>query len=428
MVILFCDRCGQRITETEQKAGRVQINSEGIAICAKCTEAQAAARPPQDVRAGEAASRPTGAVLRPSATLHAERGARHTGRSPSTAGTSSSTKTVLIALAVVVASAIAITCAVVVPSRESTAGTQAAKANPPKGDAVVAQKSTAPSPSGGRTPAAVAAPRSTGVSPVAEPSSPKPAAPTPPKQEDAYDPRGEVAASLLAQAQAFLKANPDDVWTYRDKLETLKERYAGTAGGKEAARLFAEIKLPEVDPATNPMPPAESAWVRAVQVLPLVDPAKNRQNGNWSMAGCVLRSDKSMWARLALPYLLPEEYDLRLTFARVDDTDCLLVVLARRGRPFIFSVGGANNMGCSFETIKESRRDILPTKLSRPGVLSNNRRYQLVIQVRNKCLRAHLDGKPIVGCQVDDEGLSLAPELTTPRPNQLGLATWNSVS
>jgi hypothetical protein len=133
-----------------------------------------------------------------------------------------------------------------------------------------------------------------------------------------------------------------------------------------------------------------------------------------------------MWAQIALPYLLPEEYDLRLTCARVEHDDCLLIVLARRGRPFIFSIGSGNKH-CSLETVREKRKDVLPTKLVRPGVLTNGQRTQLVVQVRSQCLRAYVNGKPIVGCQVDDDGLSLASELQTPQANQLGLCTWNSV-
>jgi len=441
MVILYCDRCGQRITAAEQQSGQVQIDAEGVAICAKCAAAPPPRRSTQNVTVGEARREPTGPARRPSPAPQAERSARHTGRSAPAVGTPSSNKMIMIAVGVVVALAVGITVVLLSSGRDSAGNMQASNAS--SNAAATAQPATVsgaappvspkelaayPLPQGNRPassqPATPAPPAPTPGAPALSPA----AAPaTPAKQEDTYDPRSEVAASMLAQAQAFNKANPDDVWAYRDKLDQIKERYAGTQGGKEAARLLSEIKLPEVDPATNPAPPAETAWANAVQVLPLTDPAKGRQNGNWSMTGGVLRSDKSMWARLALPYLLPEEYDLRLTFVRTESDDCLLVVLARRGRPFIFSIAGANNMGCSFETIKERRRDVLPTKISRPGMLANNQRYQLVIQVRNKCLRAHLNGKPVVGCQVDDEGLSLAPELTTPRPNQLGLATWNSV-
>jgi hypothetical protein len=66
-------------------------------------------------------------------------------------------------------------------------------------------------------------------------------APPPPEE---YDPRAAVAASLLAQAQAYLKSNPDDPWGYKEKLEELKAGYARTPPAAEATRLLSELKLP----------------------------------------------------------------------------------------------------------------------------------------------------------------------------------------
>jgi len=75
----------------------------------------------------------------------------------------------------------------------------------------------------------------------------------------------------------------------------------------------------------------------------------------------------------------------------------------------------------------ESRRDSLPTKLERNNIITNGQKHQLVILVRSKTLRAFFDGKPLAGCQVDDDGLSLDAARMTPKPNQVGLATWDSV-
>lgn len=161
-------------------------------------------------------------------------------------------------------------------------------------------------------------------------------------------------------------------------------------------------------------------------MLAKVDPAKDGLGGNWSLNNGNVRSDKSMWAKLGVPYALPEEYDLRLTFTR-HDNDCLLIVLARRGKPFIFSIG-SGNANASFEDIREKRKDVVPTKMSpRQGLISNGARQQVVVQVRRGCLRGYLNGKLLVGCQVDDDGLSLNPQLVMPQSNQIGLMTWDSV-
>jgi hypothetical protein len=432
MVIFYCERCGRRIPDADREEGRTQTDAEGNLICAACAAA-AGARPspatgivPASSAIGSGRASATGPVPRPSTATHAERPGKATSRTPSGAKKPSSVAVVVV-LGVVVGGGAAVVALLFSQGREEATPAALAKTNAPEAPAAPAKASSPPTATVPRT---VAVPQPAPPRPAVggQPSAPAATVPAAaaPKTQDVFDPRGEAAASLLTQAQAFQKANPEDVWAYKDKLDVIKERYGGTASAAEAVRLLADIKLPEPDPATNPVPPPETAWAGATQVLPLVNPSKGRQNGNWSMSGGVLRSDKSMWARLALPYTLPDEYDLRVTFSRVDNWDCLLVVLGRKGRPFIFSVG-SGNQNCSFETVKESRRDSLPTKTVKPNLYPNNQRCQIVIQVRSKCLRAHLNGKPIVGCQVEDEGLSLTPELTTPRPNQLGLCTWNSV-
>ena len=242
--------------------------------------------------------------------------------------------------------------------------------------------------------------------------------------EDDYDPRKETSNLMLKQAKAWFEKNSGDVYGYKEKLQTLKDRYNGTPAANEAAQIIPTLKLPPVDPNTNPDLTPEADWANATQILQSVDPGKDRINSNWSYQNGVLKSDQSMWARIGFPYTLPDEYDLRLTFMRPPNGgDCLLIILARRGHPFIFSIGSGNR-NCSFEDIREKAKDFFPTKTQRDMIFTNNNAQQIVIQVRNQCLRGYLNGKPIVGCQVDDDGLNLAKEMQLPTPNQLGLASW----
>jgi hypothetical protein len=231
----------------------------------------------------------------------------------------------------------------------------------------------------------------------------------------------------LVQAKGYRTANGSDLFGYREKLEYIRANFSGTKAAQEAAVLLEnDAKLPELPAERNPQPPADDAWANAVQLLPAVDAGKDRVSGWWKMENGRLRSDKAMWAMIGLPYTPPEEYDVRLIFERTDNDDCLLVILSRRGKPFIFSIGSGNK-SCSFETIRESQADILPTKTIKPNLFPNRQRVEVVIVVRSQCLRAYLNGKAIVGCQVADDGLSLHPSLKLPKAGQIGLATWNSV-
>jgi type IV secretory pathway VirB10-like protein len=89
-----------------------------------------------------------------------------------------------------------------------------------------------------------------------EPKPPEAKAPEP-KPPDEYDPRAAVAASLLEQAKAYLRAHPEDPAGYRDKLADLTGRYARTPAAEEAARLVAGLKIPE-KPTVGDLPRSEA--------------------------------------------------------------------------------------------------------------------------------------------------------------------------
>jgi hypothetical protein len=423
--IYFCDQCGQRVSPSDLDGGAAKVISEGHALCPRCVKPSRSSGPSPTVQ--EARRRDSRATI-PAATRGTRAGV--SARPSLSKDLAKPAGMPLVWMAVLGGACGIIGLAIAFVLLRPTPKEAAEK--PKENRSPVVRKAAAPAPVPTPTyPAGVSGtPAADPVAPVREP--PRPTAPSAPttkteeKAADVYDPRAEVAISLLAQAQSFIRANPDEVFAYRDKLVQLTENYKGTAPAEQAAQLLTGIKLPETDPATNPAPTPDSAWAKAVQVLPAEISGYKALKGNWKAENGVLRSDRSMWAIAALPYLLPEEYDLRLTFARVENVDCLLVVLARRGKPFIFSIG-SGNQHCSLETIREKRKDVLPTKSVRPGILVNGQRTQVIIQVRSECLRAYLNGKPLVGCQVDDEGISLSSELAMPQGNQVGLETWNSV-
>lgn len=426
--VVYCDRCGNLVAPGDVDAGNALVGDAG-AICSGCLNAL----PPDERDATEA--RLFGAGVAPAAPTRAaskRRAARSSGgsqrsrtqaaRSPTKAGRLGSQGKVFAAAS---AGGLVLGVIVVVLLR-SGGGERPGRAprRTPRSAPVV----TPPRREDRQDAVAPHAPAATRPPVVTEPA---PAPPEPPaaKPEPSVDDRiqNDIAKWKLSQAKSHHKANLNDVVTFREKLERLHQDYAGTKAAEEAARLLEEVKLPELSPERDPKPPGDEAWAKAVRVLQSVDPDTDRLKGSWRMDGGRLRSDKGMWAKIGLPYLLPDEYDVRVTFERAENADCLLVILARGGRPFIFSIGGNSNTGCSFEDIKESGPDVYPTKITRAGVLPRDGRHTAVILVRKKCLRAYVDGRPMVGCQVDDDGLSLPSELRAARPGQLGLATWNTV-
>jgi len=428
--IYYCERCGLRIPPADFQNQRAQIVNETEAICAVCSQ-RGDAMVSAPVSTPSAGSQPVIHAAAHHDTAQSGKTARRNTAAHTRGNSHGAPATPLpwkSALAGAVVFGVLLGAFALSRSKKPDATAELKPAVENKRESVptkVAEKKPEPPRVAPAPVAVVNPPRETPPSP--QPAEPKvavrPAPPTPPV--DDYDPRKAVADSMLAQAKEFQKKNPEDVFGYRDKLQFLIERYRSTAAGEEATKLIAEIKLPAFDPDLHPEFTAETEWAKSVSLLGSVDPKKDALAGNWSLNNGNVRSDKSMWSKLGLPYTLPEEYDLRLTFTR-HDNDCLLIVLARRGKPFIFSIG-SGNAHVSFEDVREKRKDVVPTKMSRGGLFSNGARQQVVVQVRRACLRGYLNGKLMVGCQVDDDGLSLNPQLQMPQPNQIGLMTWDSV-
>jgi serine/threonine protein kinase len=77
--------------------------------------------------------------------------------------------------------------------------------------------------------------------------------------------------------------------------------------------------------------PAAAPAGSAVDLLALVDPAKDAVDGTWTRDASGLRSAAGEHVRLQLPYLPPDEYDLRVSLTRGSSADGLAFGLARGG-------------------------------------------------------------------------------------------------
>ncbi|MCY3018717.1 MAG: protein kinase [Planctomycetota bacterium] len=107
--------------------------------------------------------------------------------------------------------------------------------------------------------------------PTTHASSTKPAAPspsaglgqTPPSlvNNEIESVRNERAARLLEGANDWFKAHPQDPWGYRERLNALTSTYRSSPAGAEAAKIVAELALPEGE-----LPPDSSVWHRGWEI------------------------------------------------------------------------------------------------------------------------------------------------------------------
>jgi len=268
--IFYCERCGLRIPPADFQNQSASLVNESEAICAACSNRPAETVPVQaprpktgpQVLPNLSANPPSDSVppAGPSASI-AKSSRRNTaahGRQHSQPAAGGLPWKSALAGAVVFGALLG--AFALSRSKKADPVEEATKSVEPKRE-IVANKPVEKKPEPMRvTPPTVAptvatTPRETVPTQPETKAVAKPVAPV-----DDYDPRKAVADSLLAQAKDYQKKNAEDVFTYRDKLQWLIERYRGTAAGDEAAKLIVEIKLPAFDPELHPEPTADAEW------------------------------------------------------------------------------------------------------------------------------------------------------------------------
>jgi hypothetical protein len=130
----------------------------------------------------------------------------------------------------------------------------------------------------------------------------------------------------------------------------------------------------------------------AVNLLALVDTGRDGCAGTWAPAGGGVACEAGPYATLQLPFALPEEYDLAVSFTRVEGSGPVALLLTAGGRAFGFSVDTRGE--ARFERVNGKVSQDNPTVV--PVAVSNGRAYTVTVQVRKEVVRALLDGKVLV--------------------------------
>ena len=284
MVIFFCDKCGLRIPQKDFVTGKARKAEETKALCGQCASGGEAApadaakshqvlrdskpgvRPAGRQTPGQGGERKTGPAVRDSklgitpaareAGAVARAGKAHLAAPAAPASISRN----LVFAGVGVVAVFGVLLAVLLSGKPGAAPREKAKHAATEGPSVPRLVAQVPAPGTAPSAGTEASPRESVKESARAPES------------EAYDPRANVAASLLLQAKQYLASRPDDPWGYREKLEQLKMGYARTPGGDEAVRLLADLKLPE-----KPAPPAEGTPSAAeAAVLDRLDYADDR--------------------------------------------------------------------------------------------------------------------------------------------------------
>ncbi len=173
--------------------------------------------------------------------------------------------------------------------------------------------------------------------------------------------------------------------------------------------------------ASNSITPSANGPV--VDLLAQIDPAKDSSDGKWAMAnGALQNTGGKSTSCLALPYLPPEEYDLRVAFERTEGETPITFLLTGHGKAFGFALDVKGE--ARFERVGGKIAKDNPT--TAPVVISNNHRYVVTIQIRKDSITALLDDKPVTTWKTDFKDLSRYAIWKMPDEKLCGLGVNNA--
>jgi len=143
----------------------------------------------------------------------------------------------------------------------------------------------------------------------------------------------------------------------------------------------------------------EEATTGAIDLLHLIDVKKDQAIGEWTFEGATLVSPQLEWARCAIPYVPPDEYDLTVVFTRVSGGDCVSVGLARGSATFAAVIDAHPPEGmAAFDLLDGTIIEKNPATVKGPFI-TTGKAMTAVYSVRKSGVTVSLDGKPILSFQ-----------------------------
>ncbi|HLY08438.1 MAG TPA: protein kinase [Planctomycetota bacterium] len=224
--------------------------------------------------------------------------------------------------------------------------------------------------------------------------------------------------SELAKADGLLNSSRADqaLVLYTQLLDRERGNERAEAGRKKALE---QLQIHAVPPPKSPPP---DPWKLAVNLLPAVNLDVDVISGKWVREEGALVSREGKPARIQVPYHPPEEYDVRIVFARQAANFCVNLILSRQGQGFTLVMHRDGVFG--FERLLGSDFQRNATTGRFDTTLQLNQRYTVTVEVRRSGIKAFCNNQPVTSLNGYD-GLTMNPDWRLPDPAALGLGTWD---
>ncbi|HEX7900680.1 MAG TPA: protein kinase [Planctomycetota bacterium] len=208
-----------------------------------------------------------------------------------------------------------------------------------------------------------------------------------------------------------------------EQRKTVMERIRQIEKEAETARVI--LREPGATPPAPPSggAPSEDAWKNAINLFGHLDPQRHTVAGGWALLEGRLVSDRTPYARLEIPYNVPDEYDLRAVFTRQGGSDAVVLLLAAGARGCAFVLGGEDNQAIGFAEIAGDPSAAL---IRGERVLDNDRSYTAVVQVRRTGLRAFLDGREVAARETSFSDMAIPAAWSLRNTGVLGIGSHRS--
>ncbi|HUU11550.1 MAG TPA: hypothetical protein VM431_13570, partial [Phycisphaerae bacterium] len=201
------------------------------------------------------------------------------------------------------------------------------------------------------------------------------------------------------------------------RAQAYYERFLALHEAEDLKRTAAVLALKRVEDALAKLPAPKAAPTRWIDLLKLVDPAKDAVAGAWVRRGEGLAVSPAENCRLMLPVAVAGSYELDVTFTRVGGKDSISAILPVGDAAVLLILGGWRNTVAGLAMIEGKNVDNNGAQVKN-CTLENGRTYRLQAKVtvrdREAEIVAVLDGRPLLTWSGPWSGLSLSPTWRLP--------------
>jgi hypothetical protein len=202
-----------------------------------------------------------------------------------------------------------------------------------------------------------------------------------------------VAVIVIIQQQS--KGSKPHVNTEPNAVAAADRSSNSSANGSPTPAAATVTPQPAASSEQQQPPQAQPAPLvpgRTVDLMKVIDLQRDVILGDWNKVADGLVSDDTKFARIALPYDPPPEYDFKIEFTRTDQIDESVVQLFRdQGHPCAWVMNGWKGEASAFHMIGGRIGRDGPTAVRgldfQPG-----KKHTSIVKVRKDAIEAYIDG------------------------------------